>query len=468
MRELSFDNFYTLLHYITVFIWNDMDDSKVTFKKDALMELFMAAETKAPTGSSSPKKASDKPKLVELLEPQRAKSISIMLGRLRMKVDDIAQMVKNLDTRLTEDQIASLKSNVPTADEIGIVENYDGDKSLLGPPENYVLAISQVKMLQQHIDFLDLRQSFDELIGDVETPLGILTEGFKELKESKKLKELLELILGIGNFLNGGSNRGGAYGFKFDFFKKMLDIRTNKPGYTLLNYIADNFDAHALSDELSHLPKMLTVDFDTAKQNFQKLDGTFNKLTNQMAKAEQLVPDGYMLQPQFLQFKSLHQEQLEKPPGQIQKIDDDYKALVKAYGEDPAKIKLSDFVEVFNNLVKALVAADDANKKRVIEEKKAEERAKKMAERQKKSPAGASGPAKVVPGVDVNEEGDAERGVIDELMSKLQKGGVQLRKPSLVRPPGMGPPMPGMGAPPGQMSELQRKMAERLAKQNKQ
>ena len=122
-------------------------------------------------------------------------------------------------------------------------------------------------------------------------------------------------------------------------------------------------------------------------------------------------------------------------------------------------MKLPDFVEVFVKLIKGLQQTLETNTKRAVDEKKAEERAKKEAARKGAKLAGAV-PAMPMPSE--QEEGGAERGVIDELMTRLQTGSVQLRKAAAVRTPQMrGPQMP-------QMSELQMKMAQRLAKQQEQ
>lgn len=431
-------------------IWKQIDDSKVSLNKDMLCELFASAEpVKKETDASAPKK--EKPKFVEILDQQRAKSISIMLGRIRCPVNELAQMIKNLDSNLSEDAIGSLKNNVPTAEEVAMCEGYDGDPNLLGPPEQYVLTISKIPMLQQHVDFLNLRMGFEELMSDIETPVEILSTGFKQLKSSQKLKELLQYILAIGNFVNGGSNKGGAYGFKFDFFRKILDTRTNRPGYTLLNYIAETFDVNTLHEELSGINKMLSVDYDTTKQNYNKLNGLFNGLSNQMSNAEKLVVDGYMLAPTFMKFKEQHAARLEKPPGILEQIGKDYEELVRLYGEDPSKMKMAEFAEVFINLVTGLVHADDANRKREADEKKAAERAQKAA---------ARGAAARVPGLIPGAPGGAERGVLDELMNNLQKGPIALRKT----------PKPGMGGQPApvqpEMSDLQKRLAARRAKMN--
>lgn len=42
-----------------------------------------------------------------------------------------------------------------------------------------------------------------------------------EVKQSGKFKKVLEVVLALGNYLNGGSFRGAAYGFKLDVLNKL-------------------------------------------------------------------------------------------------------------------------------------------------------------------------------------------------------------------------------------------------------
>ena len=61
-----------------------------------------------------------------------------------------------------------------------------------------------------------------------------VTAALKDLKESKNFAELLKIILAVGNYMNGGSFRGGAAGFKLDALNKLADVRsTTQKGKTL-------------------------------------------------------------------------------------------------------------------------------------------------------------------------------------------------------------------------------------------
>jgi diaphanous 1 len=47
----------------------------------------------------------------------------------------------------------------------------------------------------------------------------------------------MEYALGVGNYLNGQSARGGAYGFKLDMIEKLSEVKTTDNKKNLLMYI---------------------------------------------------------------------------------------------------------------------------------------------------------------------------------------------------------------------------------------
>lgn len=59
-----------------------------------------------------------------------------------------------------------------------------------------------------------------------------------ELMESEGFQQLLETLLALGNYLNGGGFRGGAFGFKLELLSKVKDVKSGSdPNLTLLRYL---------------------------------------------------------------------------------------------------------------------------------------------------------------------------------------------------------------------------------------
>jgi hypothetical protein len=412
-------------------LWKEIDDSKVEFDQEGLLELFaQAAPAPAPTGGDDGKPVVEKPKIVEILDSNRSKAISIMASRLRRPLEQVAEEIRRCDEKITEDEAQALKTNCPTAEEIGAVMAYEGDPALLGKAEQFVVAVAGVKLLPLHLSYIQLARTFESQMEDVEKPLTIIQAGLDALKKSKKLPELLALLLRIGNFLNGGTARGGAYGFKFEFLDKFREIRTQRPGYLLVNFIAETFPVDELVEELTPLKKMTTVDLETGRKGFKAIEATFKELEGKMGEAEALTLDAKspsQLYPQFQQFKAAQSERISKPEAAFKEIDVAYAALVKSWGEDPDQSPMAEFIGTFIKVV------DDLKKSKETNEKKKADAAKAAA----KAAAGpahsarAAGPAGPQLGA-----GDAQRGVLDELMKNLSVGPVQLKK---VGPRGAGP-----------------------------
>lgn len=58
----------------------------------------------------------------------------------------------------------------------------------------------------------------------------------KQVKDSKNLLKFMEVLLVVGNFINGGTFRGDCMGFKMDALIKTLDTKTADNKSNLLMY----------------------------------------------------------------------------------------------------------------------------------------------------------------------------------------------------------------------------------------
>jgi len=49
--------------------------------------------------------------------------------------------------------------------------------------------------------------------------------------------QVIEIVLAMGNYLNGTGAKGGAHGFKLEFLTKLADTKTADNKSTLLHYL---------------------------------------------------------------------------------------------------------------------------------------------------------------------------------------------------------------------------------------
>jgi len=83
-----------------------------------------------------------------------------------------------------------------------------------------------------------------------------MAQAIAEVKQSRKLTQILQVCLAIGNYLNGSTFRGEAYGFKLDALNKLAETKAADGTTTLLHYITRTLEQQdpSLIDFLSTMP----------------------------------------------------------------------------------------------------------------------------------------------------------------------------------------------------------------------
>jgi hypothetical protein len=77
--------------------------------------------------------------------------------------------------------------------------------------------------------------NFQERVNEISPKLQKVSRAIKEVRNSKKLLQFAEVVLAIGNFMNG--QKLGALGFKIDNLNKLIDTKTIDNQKTLLHYV---------------------------------------------------------------------------------------------------------------------------------------------------------------------------------------------------------------------------------------
>jgi hypothetical protein len=67
--------------------------------------------------------------------------------------------------------------------------------------------------------------------------LRLLKQACSQLKGSQNFKKILEMVLAVGNYLNGDSFCGSARGFKLGALLKLMDVKSTNNKTTLLHFV---------------------------------------------------------------------------------------------------------------------------------------------------------------------------------------------------------------------------------------
>ncbi|WVQ93958.1 hypothetical protein IAU59_001036 [Kwoniella sp. CBS 9459] len=179
--------------------------------------------------------------VISVLDITRSNNIGIMLTRLRLSPGKIRKAIMEVDDEVLEvDDLATLSRMLPTPEEAEKLRSFGGDASKLSKPDLYFREISRVPHLKLRLETMVFRRRFAMMMAEIMPDLMVLQSAIEGIRLSDKLREVLRVVLALGNKLNGGTFRGNAAGFQLEALLKMRDTRTAKGSDcpTMLHYLA--------------------------------------------------------------------------------------------------------------------------------------------------------------------------------------------------------------------------------------
>ena len=230
LRPLYWDKL-TAKKIIEKSMWYSLDDRNI--KLDTAM-LDSEFTTKQIT-FVMPVEPVETSKVSQLLDGKREQNVGIAIGRLKVDVKGIHRALLFADFNiLTRDIIQQLCNSVPTPEEQAVCLAFQGDESTLSKASRFVYELSDIPNVEQRCKCCKTIITFDEEIERLQEVMSIYDANQKMVKNSAGLKKLMEIILALGNYLNGESDRGGAWGFRISLLTKLGNTKTADNSKTLL------------------------------------------------------------------------------------------------------------------------------------------------------------------------------------------------------------------------------------------
>jgi len=223
-------------------LWEkEVDDSKVAIDKDELESLF-ATKQPAKAGGADGEKKEDKkkkgPEMANLLDAKTSQNTGIARARIKQTDAELAETLRTGGDAMDADTLTSLLKILPTEENLEAVRDYDGPEESLSQAEKFMRAVGKVPRYQLRVKCMLIRATFDEKVAEISESVSLVAQAVKEVRTSPALKKVLQMTLALGNYLNGGTNKGAAWGFKLDTLSKLSGTKTVDNKSTLLHYIA--------------------------------------------------------------------------------------------------------------------------------------------------------------------------------------------------------------------------------------
>ncbi|MGH0176324.1 UNVERIFIED_CONTAM: hypothetical protein FKN15_072561 [Acipenser sinensis] len=176
--------------------------------------------------------------VVKLLNNKRSQAVGILMSSLHLDMKDIQHAVLKLDNTMVDlETLQALYENRAQQEEMDKIEKHiksSKEKESAKPldkPEQFLFELSQIPNFSARVFCILFQSTFTESIATILRKLAILQKVCSTLEGSKRVMQVLGLVLAFGNFMNGGNRtRGQADGFALDILPKLKDVKSSDAG----------------------------------------------------------------------------------------------------------------------------------------------------------------------------------------------------------------------------------------------
>ncbi|XP_055482968.1 formin-like protein 3 isoform X4 [Psammomys obesus] len=367
-------------------VFSELDDEKILedLDLDKFEELF---KTKAQGPAldlicSKNKTAQKAASKVTLLEANRAKNLAITLRKAGRSAEEICRAIHTFDLQtLPVDFVECLMRFLPTEAEVKLLRQYERERQPLeelAAEDRFMLLFSKVERLTQRMAGMAFLGNFQDNLQMLTPQLNAIIAASASVKSSQKLKQMLEIILALGNYMNS-SKRGAVYGFKLQSLDLLLDTKSTDRKMTLLHFIAltvkEKYPELAnFWHELHFVEKAAAVSLENVLLDVKELGRGMD-----LIRRECSIHDHSVLR----NFLSTNEGKLDKLQRDAKTAEEAYNAVVCYFGESPKTTPPSVFFPVFVRFIRSYKEAEQENEARkkqeeVMREKQLAQEAKKL------------------------------------------------------------------------------------------
>lgn len=227
----------------------DQDDGLegIDIDENEFQELFQEEKTAIPRSATKGALSKKRGSTVCVIDSKRANNGGIILARLKMSHDDLADAVDRIDERpLSAEQIENIIEYLPTKDERRALEAYmlEGGQDAaekfecLCECEKFMVSMMTVKHAKRKVSALLFKLQFETCLQDIYKEADLIENACKELSNSTRLRQLLGIVLTFGNRLNtAGNGKRKAGAFTLDSLLKLNQAKAFDKKTTFLHYI---------------------------------------------------------------------------------------------------------------------------------------------------------------------------------------------------------------------------------------
>uniref|UniRef100_A0A8C2DJ88 Dishevelled associated activator of morphogenesis 1b n=1 Tax=Cyprinus carpio TaxID=7962 RepID=A0A8C2DJ88_CYPCA len=363
--------------------------------------------------------SSKKVKELSVIDGRRAQNCNILLSRLKLSNEEIKRAILTMDEQedLPKDMLEQMLKFVPEKCDVDLLEEHKHELDRMAKADRFLYEMSRINHYQQRLQSLYFKKKFAERIAEIKPKVEALSKASKEVLHSRNLKQLLEVVLAFGNYMNKGQ-RGNAYGFKISSLNKIADTKSSiDKNITLLHYLITILEKKyskvmIFSEELQNVPEAAKVNMTELEKEINNLRSGLKSVESELEfqkKRPQEYGDKFVsVVSQFITVASFSFSDVEDSLSEAKELH---------FGEDADKMQPDEFFGIFDQFLQSFAEARQENenmrRRKEEEERRARMEAQLKEQREKEKKARKA-----------KENGEDDGGEFDDLVSALRSGEV--------------------------------------------
>ncbi|XP_042156938.1 LOW QUALITY PROTEIN: formin [Oncorhynchus tshawytscha] len=282
-------------------LWNSLEEPDIinTTEFEDLFSKTTVQTKRKPLAEAYEKKSKAK-KIMKLLDGKRSQAVGILISSLHLAMKDIQEAVLNVDNSVVDvETIQALYENRAQPDELQRIRKHyqtseEEQVKLLDKPEQFLFELSQIPDFPDRASCIIFQSVFIDAIDSIQHKLDIVSRVCKDLMDTCSVREVMGLILALGNHMNGGNRtRGQADGFGLEILPKLKDVKSRDNRISLVDYVTSyylrNLDENAGTERsVFPLPEPQDV-FLAAQVKFEDITKDLRQLRRDLTVCEKGV-----------------------------------------------------------------------------------------------------------------------------------------------------------------------------------
>lgn len=234
-------------HIFNLLLTSELQDEILArFAKENPKQRAPKVEDGSPKSNSGAKKKSKKEEILRIITDP-----SIVVGREAAvkklpPSQVVAKAVAEMDATILTPNLLEVVANncCPTPDQVIQMEamKKKNPLSAWALPEEYMYALLRVSMYRERVECWAFILSISDQLSYCEQALDKFIKVVNCMRVSEGLRDILAISLATGNYLNGGTARGGADGFGLmETMNKFDTVKDNNKVKNMVDFVLELF-----------------------------------------------------------------------------------------------------------------------------------------------------------------------------------------------------------------------------------